>query len=261
MKPALQKPPGYRDPAAPQPPPSQPKPPPSMRKPYVPPSFHPNRKRRSFCRCCCCFFCISFLIIVILLVVGSAIFYIWFDPKLPKFHLQSLQTPKFNVAVKPDGTFLDAHTVVRVEATNPNHKLWFEYGATEARVSAEEDVELGSGHAPGFVQGKRNTTVFKIETDVKGAQIEDGVGRRLKDRFRTKELVLVVEVRTRFGIGADRFRLGMVPVRVRCGDVSLKKLDGENYVKVRIELLQLVKDQPTLTMNSNQGGRKQISEL
>ncbi|KAK9143926.1 hypothetical protein Syun_013326 [Stephania yunnanensis] len=220
-----------------------------MRKPYVPPSFHPKRKRRlNFCSCrrCCCLLCVSLLLVLIMLAVASAVFYIWFDPKLPKFHLQSLKTPKFNVAVKPDGTFLDARTVARVEATNPNHKLRFEYGETELRASVEDDdddgddVELGSGHVPGFVQGKRNTTVLKFETEVSGAQIEDGIGRKLKVWHRTNELVVSVEVRTRFGIGVGKFRLGMVPVRVRCGGVSLKKLDAGATPQCTINILKWI---------------------
>lgn len=111
----LPKPPGYVDITSSTPGGALPqhlKPPP-QRKPLPPSYRRPQNRgkyRNSRSRCSCGrFFCYCLLIFLILLcavaVVGAA-FYIYFQPKLPAFHFQSLKIGHFLVSVKSDGTFL-----------------------------------------------------------------------------------------------------------------------------------------------------------
>ncbi|KAF9614568.1 hypothetical protein IFM89_019315 [Coptis chinensis] len=225
-KPALQKPPGYRDhPNHHRPVP----PPPPPRKPVFPPSFNPTpKRRRNYCRCFCCFLCTSLFFLILLLFIFSALFYLWFEPKLPVYHLQTIQFPRFNVTVKRDGTFLTAHTMVRFEAKNPNSKITFHYGETHVQITIGDDVELGATSAPGFTQVKGNTTLLKFDTQVSNALINDADGMSLMSDVKTKKIMVSVEVRTKFGLTLDSWHwtLGKMDVKVLCNDVTLKGLDG-----------------------------------
>ncbi|KAJ8621646.1 hypothetical protein MRB53_030175 [Persea americana] len=231
--PVLQKPPGYRDPNAPHPP-SKPKPPPPRKT--LPPSF-PHRRRRSrhCCRCCC----LLSVLLLLFFAAAASLFYLWSKPHLPIFHLQSLRTPLLKIAVKPDGTFLSAQTVVRIQATNPNGKFQFYYGRSQARITVDDGVDLGSGDFPRFGQSQKNTTVMKFSSQVKEALIDDGVGSSLRARARSRRLDVHVEVRTRFGVRLGNWSLGKVGIRVLCGG-TLKRLQGGERPQCKINLLKWI---------------------
>ncbi|OVA01903.1 Late embryogenesis abundant protein [Macleaya cordata] len=173
-----------------------------------------------------------------LLAVAGSLFYVWFQPKLPSFHIQSVKTPIFNVTVTPDGTFLDAQTDVKFEATNPNTKIDFYFGQTQVRMTVEDDVDIGSATIPEFTQGRKNTTILKFETNVKKLLIDDESGRRLKDRIRSKMMVVNVEVRTRVGVGLEKWKLGKMAVVVMCEDVRVKQVEGGDTPKCAINLFK-----------------------
>uniref|UniRef100_A0A1D1Y2F7 Late embryogenesis abundant protein LEA-2 subgroup domain-containing protein n=2 Tax=Anthurium amnicola TaxID=1678845 RepID=A0A1D1Y2F7_9ARAE len=252
-KPVLQKPPGYRDPAAPRPAPPRPPPP---RKQPLPPSFRPGsnnpkhyrrRPPRASCRRLCCWIFVALLVLLFALAVAGALSYLWFQPKLPSFHLVSVQNPQFAVTAKPDGSFLDARTVVRLQVANPNGKIGFFYAPMEARVAVPgddddggEDVSLGSGYYPAFEQGKRNSTTVRFEARVKGVAVDDGLGRRLGSGFRSKSLRVLVEVRTKVGVVAGGKRSGKLAVRVLCGELSSRQVEGGASAKCTINLLKWI---------------------
>ncbi|XP_058100267.1 NDR1/HIN1-like protein 6 isoform X2 [Magnolia sinica] len=235
-KPILQKPPGYKDPNKPL----ISKPP--TRKAPIHPAYHQKQKRKSCCCCCCCFMFIFILLLIIIVAIAGGLFYLWFKPKLPSFQLQSLETPKFKVDVRPDGTFLDSQTVIRVQARNPNSKIGFSYGKTQVRISAVgvDGVGLGSGSLAGFEQGTRNVTVLKFSTAVKNQLIEDGAGKRLKARYQSKQLAFDVEVRTRFGLRLWGWETEKLGVRVLCEDVRMRKSTGGASPKCKINTLKWI---------------------
>ncbi|XP_022759574.1 NDR1/HIN1-like protein 6 [Durio zibethinus] len=238
LKPVLQKPPGYKDPNSLA---AQPgfRPPP--RKPVLPPSFHPKKKKSSCCRVCCCCFCIFFLILLLLIVVCGTVFYFWFDPKLPGFHVQSFRVSRFNVTQKPDGTYLDATTTIRIEVKNPNGKMTYYYGNTEVDVSVgegEDETELGTTQVPKFSLGKQKSTSLKVETKASNKLVADGIGNRLQTGYRSKTLPVNVEARTKVGLGVAGLKIGMVGVTVKCDGITMKQLDGDDMPKCDINMLK-----------------------
>ncbi|XVF73074.1 hypothetical protein PTKIN_Ptkin12aG0172100 [Pterospermum kingtungense] len=238
LKPVLQKPPGYKDPNASAVKPGF-RPPP--RKPVLPPSFHPPKRKSSFCSVCCCCFCVFFLILLILLVVSSAVFYLWFDPKLPGFHVQSFKISRFNVTKKPDGTYLDAATATRIEVKNPNGKMTYYYGDMEVDVSIGEggdETELGTTTVPAFSTGKQKTRSLRVETKASNKLVVDGVGHRLHARYRSKSLAVNVEGRTKVGLGVGGLKIGMVGVTVKCDGITMKQLDRGDMPKCVINMLK-----------------------
>ncbi|CAA7016874.1 unnamed protein product [Microthlaspi erraticum] len=238
MKPVLQKPPGYRDPNAATPPP--PTPPPIAVRPEhqpmrktsaMPSSFRPKRKRRSCCRFCCCCVCISLVLFIFLLLVGTAVFYLWFDPKLPTFSLASFRLDGFKLADDPDGASLSATAVARVEMRNPNSKLVFYYGDTAVELSVgsgNDETGMGETTIKGFRQGPKNSTSVKVETTVTNQLVDRGLAKRLAGKFQSKDLVISVVAKTKFGLGVAGIKIGMLAVNLRCGGVSMNKLDTDS---------------------------------
>ena len=240
LKPVLQKPPGFRDQNNI---PTRSSPKPVMRTPLLPQSYHPKKRRssRGCCRSCCCFFCVLILILIVIVGVASAIFYLWFLPKTPVFHLQSFRIPRFNVTVKPDGTYLDAQTMIRVEVKNPNGKLSLFYKDIHVNVKVgpkADQTELGSGKVAGFTQRKGNTTSLKVETNVKNQLVDDGEGAKLKASYKSKGLVVSVEARTSLGYIVQGLKIGPLGVKVLCGGVSLKGLEDGKIPKCTINTLK-----------------------
>lgn len=229
-KPALQKPPGYRDPQAP--PPSVPKPPP--RRQPLPPSFrqpgkalpHRHRSRRS---CCCQFCCWASAVVVALaalIAVAAGLAYLWFQPRFPSFRLELLNATRLRVTSRPDGTFLDADTAVGILISNPNGKIILDYGDGEARVKVVDDdgdVDVGVAKVAGFEQGRRNRTVVRFLTEAKSVAVDELAGGRIQAGFRSKEVKLGLSLRTRMGLRVGGASTGKVPIRVVCGPVSLKQ--------------------------------------
>ncbi|XP_021653304.2 uncharacterized protein LOC110644705 [Hevea brasiliensis] len=234
-KPVLQRPPGYRDP-------SNPVPRPPLRKGVLPPSFQP-RGNRKICssRLCCCILCITFATILFFLGLLLAFVYLWFDPKLPVFHVQSFKIPIFNVSAKPNGIYLNAATVARVEVKNPNSRLAHRYSVYQVDVTLGNDqgTELGSTTLPGFTHAKRNTTSLKIETQLKNQLIDDATGSRLKTRYKSRNLVVNVRVKTSVGLGVVKgFKIGMLAVAVLCDGITLKEDDGGHMPRCTIRTLK-----------------------
>ncbi|MBA0589700.1 hypothetical protein Gorai_018435, partial [Gossypium raimondii] len=238
VKPVLQKPPGYKDPNSPagqrrfRPPP---------RKPVLPPSFHPKKRKTSYGRACCCCFCIFFLIFLLLILICGAVFYLWFDPQLPGFHIQSFRISRFNVTKRPDGTYLDARTTTRLEVKNPNGKMTYYYGDTEVEISFGEggyETELGTTTVPAFTMLEKNTRSLRVETIASNKLVVDEVGNKLRARYRSKSLPVNVEARTKVGVGVAGLKIGMVGVTVKCDGMSKKQLDGGDMPKCVINMLK-----------------------
>ncbi|XP_021653787.2 uncharacterized protein LOC110645074 [Hevea brasiliensis] len=239
-KPVLQRPPGYRDPRNQGRPVSRP----PLRKGVLPPSFQP-RGNRKFCSCRLfwCILCITFLTSLFFLGILGGFIYLWFDPKLPVLHVQSLKIPTFKVSAKPDGTYLNSATVVRVEVRNPNSRLTYRYSVLQVDMILGKDqgTELGSTTLPGFTQGKRNTTSLKIETHVKNQLIDDGNASRLKTRFKHRNLVVNLRVKTSVGLGVVKgFEVGMLAVDVLCDGITMKEIDGGHMPECTIRTLKWI---------------------
>lgn len=127
-----------------------------------------------------------------------------------------------------------------MEAKNPNGKITLNYGESQVKLRIGERTELGSASHPGFNQGKQNTTSLTFAAEVKNALVNDGVMAKLKNGYRSREVVVFAEVRTSIGLGVERWRTGMVVVNILCGEVTLKKLDDGDMPKCRINMLKWI---------------------
>ncbi|KAK4364159.1 hypothetical protein RND71_015517 [Anisodus tanguticus] len=231
MKP-LKKPPGFKDPTIPIQMPPQP------RKVNLPPSLYTQKKkRRSYCRRRCCCYCLIILILLLFLVAACGFLYLWFDPKLPVFHLRSLDFTKFNVTESQDGPKLNAQSTLGVELKNPNRELKIVYGETRVELKGENDVNMGEGKVSGFVQEKKSVKVVKF--GVKSNEMwlyGESVGKMMKIGFKNKNLRVSADVSGAIGIGYKGWKSWKIGVRVSCGFLRLKQIENGATPKCRITL-------------------------
>ncbi|KAM0944479.1 hypothetical protein DsansV1_C11g0109271 [Dioscorea sansibarensis] len=232
----LQKPPGYREASAPPAsaaprPPGPPRKPPQLPRTLRYPGKPPARRRRARACCCrlCCWLSLILIAIAFLIAVTGALAYLWFQPRLPLFRIQSLRVSRFNVSGSDGGPFfLDASMAMTIQAANPNGKMGLTYSDLEADVSIaadddDGDVDMGTAVALGFVQGKKNSTAVKFAVVAKRLGVDEAVGKRMSATYASKELKFRVEVKTKVGVSVGGKSTGRVPIRVECGAVSLKQ--------------------------------------
>ncbi|XP_074272942.1 NDR1/HIN1-like protein 6 [Silene latifolia] len=227
----LKKPPGYIDPTP------RPRPPPTGPKPAF---YQPKKKKNSCCRICCCCVCFVIVFLILILAIGGGIFYAWFQPKIPVFGFRPLELDRFNISVKPDGTaLLDSKAVVRVEAKNPNSKLEIYFGETEVSLSFDKETQLGSATLSSFVQPSNNVTLLKFVLSEENQLIDSSTGTRLKKRVKNEDVEVNVAVKTKIGIGVWKVKIGMLPINVNCGGITLKQLDdGQTSPKCSFNTLR-----------------------
>lgn len=170
------------------------------------------------------------MILLLFLLLFGVVFFFWYNPKLPIFHIQSFRLTTFNITAKPDGNYLTAQSVTRIEVKNHNERLSFYYGATAVDVKIGQDADetdLGIANLGEFTQLNENITSLKIETKVENQEVDSETGNRLMNRLKSKELRTSVDVQTKFGVGVGRMKVGMLGVRVNCGG-TMKELDGSS---------------------------------
>uniref|UniRef100_A0A803M4Y0 Uncharacterized protein n=2 Tax=Chenopodium quinoa TaxID=63459 RepID=A0A803M4Y0_CHEQI len=102
------------------------------------------------------------------------------------------------------------------------------YGETEVSLTADQETELGSATVGAFKQPANNVTLLKFTAVVAKGVVDSTTGKKLKDRVKSEQVVVNAAVKTKVGIGVFKTKIGMLPVNVNCGDVSLKQLnDGK----------------------------------
>lgn len=87
---------------------------------------------------------------------------------------------------------------------------------------------MGDTTINGFRQGPKNSTSVKVETAVKNMLVDRGLAMRLASKFQSKDLVINVVAKTKVGLGVGGMKIGMLAVNLRCGGVSLNKLDTDS---------------------------------
>ncbi|KAJ9171473.1 hypothetical protein P3X46_014837 [Hevea brasiliensis] len=109
----------------------------------------------------------------------------------------------------------------------------------DVTLGNDQGTELGSTTLPGFTHAKRNTTSLKIETQLKNQLIDDATGSRLKTRYKSRNLVVNVRVKTSVGLGVVKgFKIGMLAVAVLCDGITLKEDDGGHMPRCTIRTLK-----------------------
>lgn len=128
--------------------------------PYYPPLKPPKRRCCSCKRCLCCTCCLLFIIIIIIAALSAA-FYFVFQPKIPKYSVDSMRITQFNF--NNDMSLLFATFNVNITARNPNKKIGIYYENGSQLSVWYTGVQLCEGSLPRFYQGHQNTTVLSLD--------------------------------------------------------------------------------------------------
>ncbi|GER26473.1 late embryogenesis abundant protein [Striga asiatica] len=232
--PPLQKPPGYRDPNLPIPRHGPPKP------TTLPPSFqqHKSHRRAHCCRTFCCTILILILILTLILFTAGAFFYLFFQPRMPEFRLESADVEKFDVRRSPGGPTLDSRITARVRVKNPNQKLKMSYEKIRVLVNAAKGgAVLGVGSARGFTQERNNVTSLKVDVNAENGILGNADADELEKGFKSKNLSVNVEISGKVGIKGDKWSAGSVGLKVVCEGVRLISRVERQSPKCRIKVL------------------------
>ncbi|OIW17203.1 hypothetical protein TanjilG_02492 [Lupinus angustifolius] len=225
-KPIIDKPPGYKSPF------KEPTPPPRK-----PPTRHQKKKHRR--GCCCISFCIIFIIIFILIFVAAiaaGLIYIFYDPRLPEFRIDSFGLNNLNVTQKPDGVYyLNAETTMKVEVKNESGKMGWLFDETNVVVTAENgDLNLGTTTIPGFEVKEKELKMLKADCEVRDITLNESLEKKVEG----KEIVIVVEIRTKTGVEMSGWKSWKIGVNVVCGDKSLKQIEAGDTSKCTLTTLK-----------------------
>ncbi|GAA0185980.1 hypothetical protein LIER_33268 [Lithospermum erythrorhizon] len=171
----------------------------------IPYKYTKPPKRRSCCvRCLCWTLCFLFLIIVILGILAAVIYFV-FDPKVPKYSVDSMRVTQFSV--NTDNS-LYATFNLNITTRNPNKKIGIYYeGGSNLKVSYS-GTTLGEGRLPKFYQGHRNTTVLDVQLT---GQTDNA--SRLLSSLQAQQQTGNIPLRLR----------AKVPVRIKLGKLKLMK--------------------------------------
>lgn len=93
---------------------------------------------------------------------------------------------------------------------------------------------IGTKEVKGFTQRHRNTTYVKVESGVRNKVVEQPVGKKLLGQFKSKEIKVALEGKTRIGYVIQGWRVGTMQINVLCGSVRLKNVDAGDMPKCTI---------------------------
>lgn len=219
-KPVLQKPPGYRDPGAPPLKPPQP-----LRRPtHLPPSFRRAGKprHRSHRRAICCCLLFSLLFSFLILSLAAALCYLYFQPRLPSFHLQSANATRLHFVAAGS---LDVAIASKIVTWNPNAKIGIVFGDGVGHLTAADqdgDVELGDGQVAGFYLRRKSAGSLTVEAAKSGVLMDDAVAQRIRNGYKGGGVRVKVEAEVGMGLRVKGRDTWKAPVKVACAPVRLK---------------------------------------
>ena len=108
-----------------------------------------------------------------------------------------------------------------------------------AVIVGDGDYErsLGSTKVKGFVQKPGNRTVVIVPVKVKREEVDDPAVKLLRAEMKSKKLVVKVTAKTKLGLSVGRRKILTVGITLRCGGVTLQKLDKQ-MAKCTIKMLK-----------------------
>ncbi|XP_024371529.1 NDR1/HIN1-like protein 12 isoform X1 [Physcomitrium patens] len=175
--------------------------------PLPPPATQgrPRRKPSSSCSVCYClslFF--SFLIIIIILAgLTILIFYIIFQPRLPKATILNVVVTSFNVTNKNGGPIasladsqnpvLNANIAFTIQVENPNDKLGIHFRDLSVFVSYN-GTQFAHSFVPPFYQGKKTKSEVIANLKATSAPLSQSQGQDLQAAIGQNDIPLSARI-------------------------------------------------------------------
>ncbi|XP_022773525.1 NDR1/HIN1-like protein 6 [Durio zibethinus] len=189
----------------------------------------PPKKRSCCCKCLCWTLSLLLLQIVILGIIVGILFLV-FQPKLPKYSIDSLQVTQFNL--NSVNSSLSATFDVTITARNPNKRIGIYYEGGSRLEAWYTETKLCEGSMPKFYQGHRNTTVLVLPLS---GQIQNGTGlisALQQQQQQTGNIPLRLRVNQPVRVKLGKLKLMKVKFLVRCRLV-VNALSANNAITIQ----------------------------
>ncbi|KAK4430499.1 NDR1/HIN1-like protein 6 [Sesamum alatum] len=201
--------------------------PPPLRRaiPYEP--LKPPRRRSCWKKCLCWTLA---LVVIQLLILGilAAIIYFVFQPKIPKYSVDSMRITQFNLG---NDNSLSATFNVNITARNPNKKIGIYYEGGSRLSVWYTGTKLCEGSLPKFYQGHRNTTLLSLTL---AGQTQDAAGllQSLQAQQQTGSIPLNLRARVPVRLKLGKLKLMKWKFLVRCR-LMVDSLAADNVIRIR----------------------------
>lgn len=189
----------------------------------------PPKRRSCWCRCLCWTFGLLLLLILILGLVVLAL-YLIFQPKIPKFSIDSMRITQFNLA--NDLSTLSATFNVTIIARNPNEKIGIYYEDGSHISAWYTDTKLSEGSMPVFYQGHENTTILSLDMTGETRNASSLFQTLQQQQQQTGNIPLNLRVRQPVRIKLGKLKLPEVKFKVRCR-LLVDNLSSNNVIRIQ----------------------------
>ncbi|PHU24981.1 hypothetical protein BC332_03313 [Capsicum chinense] len=206
--------------------PERQQPPPLKRSltPYSP----SKRTKKNCCKRCLCWTCCLFFLLIILLGIAAAIIYFVFQPKIPKYSVDSMRITQFNLN---NDMSLSATFNVNISARNPNKKIGIYYENGSHLSVRYKGTNLCEGSLPKFYQGHKNTTLLNINLTGRTENATNLLQLVQEDRQRGK-IPLNIRVKVPVRIKLGKLKLMKWKFLLKCR-LNVDNLSQDNVIRIR----------------------------
>ncbi|KAJ0106440.1 hypothetical protein Patl1_19274 [Pistacia atlantica] len=187
----------------------------------------PGKSGSCFCKC----FCWTISILVLLIIIIAAvigILYLEFQPKLPKYSVDSLKISDLRLNLDLS---LYAKFDVKITANNPNKKIGIYYEKGGRLSVWYTKTQLCEGSLPKFYQGHQNIT--KLDVELTGQnQYGNTLMNALQQQQQTGSIPLDLKVDAPVAIKLGRLKLRKVRILGECLLV-VDSLSANNQISIK----------------------------
>jgi hypothetical protein len=166
---------------------------------------------------------------LIILAILAAIIYFVFQPKIPKYSVDSMRITQFNLG---NDNSLSAAFDVNITARNPNKKIGIYYESGSRLSVWYTSTKLCEGSLPKFYQGHQNTTLLSL-TLVGQTQDATGLLQSLQsEQQQTGSIPLDLRVRVPVRLKLGKLKLMKWKFLVKCR-LTVDSLAADNVIRIR----------------------------
>lgn len=193
------------------------------------PAYRPKpQPRRRHGRSCCCSCCIWFTFLIVLLIlivaIAGAVIYVIYRPHRPTFSVTSLQVSYLNVT---SSSTVNSKFNLNILAKNPNNKLVFIYNPITISILSN-DIDVGDGTIPSFVQEKKDTNQLKTAITSSGTALDSASVSTLKTGLKSKNgLPLQIQLDTKVKAKMGAIKTPNLGIRVTCDGITATAPSGK----------------------------------
>ncbi|KAK9996230.1 hypothetical protein SO802_020916 [Lithocarpus litseifolius] len=155
---------------------------------------------------------------------NGAIVYVLYRPHHPTFSVTNLKVLHLNVT---SSSTINSKFDLNITAKNPNKKLDYIYDTITVSLLSN-DIDIGDSTIPAFVQGKKDTTLLKVDITNTSNTLDSGSVSTLKmDLKRKSDIPLTIKIDTKVKAKMGGLKTPKVGIRVTCNGITATAPTGK----------------------------------